>query len=83
MTKKRAKKLLMAQGFDRNAANWVLDDMDRALTNKETVSVAIVWLDRCARHIQKALGAKLSLISVHEKKNELFICWKFEAEASE
>ncbi|MGN0706612.1 MAG: hypothetical protein ACI4JC_01250 [Faecalibacterium sp.] len=82
MKKKRAKKLLMAQGFDRNAANWVID-MDRALPNKETVSVLTKRLDGFKRQTQKLLGGKLSLISVHKKKNDLFICWIFEAEASE
>ena len=83
MTKKRAKKLLMAAGFDRNAANWVIDDMDRARTNKETVSAAIAWLDRCAQKLQKSLGVQLSPISVHEDKKRLFIDWKVVSEVSE
>ena len=80
MKKKRAKKLLMAAGFDRNAANWVICCPGRVITNKETVSLMITWKDAIKEQNQKDLGGRLSLISIHERKNEISINWKFEKE---
>ena len=82
MTRKRAKKLLMSAGFDRNAANWFLKSMDRYTSNKAIVNVADKLLVMYAQQLHMKFGVRVSPISVHIRKTCLIIDWRYEMEAS-